>query len=92
MELDDEEPNHKQRKSDQRPIRFDGTISIGALLTLGTLVFGGIWAMSANNAKLDMVNEKITDVKSSVTDLSRSVDRQVVRLDNKIDAERDARR
>ena len=83
---DDEDGALKRRKNDGKMVRFDGTISVGTLLTLGTIIFGGIWALSDNNARLAAMDGKVSDLKSSITDISRTVERQVTRLDGRIDS------
>lgn len=70
----------------RRGLRFDATVSLGTIVTMLTLGFGGIWYMGKSDQHLMNIDSRLGEVQSSVNSLRASMDRNVDRLDRRIDS------
>lgn len=69
----------------RRSIKFDGTISLGTVLTVISIVAGGVWFAGQSDAKLKNIDSSLTDVKASIDRLTIQTTNNIDRLDRRID-------
>lgn len=69
----------------KRGIKFDGTISLGTLLTVVSVVAGGIWFAAQSDLKLNQIDASLGEVKGSIDRLSIQTNNNIERIDRRID-------
>lgn len=73
-------------------IRFDGTISLGTILSLGAIMFGGVWFMAQQDARGKAMDDKLSVVQNQVGHIADTLDKNVGRIDARIDGIMQAKR
>lgn len=73
-------------------VKFDGTINLGNILMVLTVIFSVVWyvAQSEANVKtieanMHQIDQSVKDVRRSVETLGNTMTRNVERLDRRID-------
>lgn len=66
-------------------LKFDGTVSLGTIITIVSMLVGGIWFAAQSEARLRQIDVSVSEVKGSVDRLGAQVNANVERLDRRID-------
>lgn len=84
-EVDTDDGHPRRRERDKRPIKFDGTISLGTILSLGAILFGGTWFMAQQDSRGKEMDDKLSVVQNQVGHIADTLDKDVNRIDARID-------
>jgi len=75
----------EQTAGERRSIKFDGTISLGTLITVTSIIAGGIWFAAQSDSKLKSIDGTLHEVKGSIERLSIQTNNNIERIDRRID-------
>lgn len=89
FEMDEGEPTSTRmpngRSGDGKLIKIDKSVNIIAIIQLLLIIGGGIFALGAVSTKLEANTQTVIETKAAVKDVGDKLDKQVDRLDKRID-------